>query len=187
MKKRLPILFLTAGSLLLAGCGGGKTDTTADDNATPDASASPSASAGAVEGTFAGTFSNVPKPPDGSPAITGTATMIVSATGTKVTVSADGLDPKAVYVAHVHDDACAADDPGGAHFKFDPAGADKPPNEIHVTTIKVTGKTGTGNATVAGKATGDARSVVIHVKRAAGAKADEAKPPKLACADLVKQ
>ena len=32
----------------------------------------------------------------------------------------------------------------------------------------------------------DAQSVVIHLQRAAGANADEAKPPKLACADLVR-
>lgn len=189
MRTRLPILVVTVGGLLLAGCGGGKSDEDVADT-TLEASASPSASAGpggAVEGTFAGTFVNVPKPPAGSPDVTGTAEMVVSASGTKVTIKADGLDEKAVYIAHVHDDACAADDPGGLHYKFKPEGGDKPPNEIHIATIKIKDKQGTGDASVKDKATGDARSVVIHVKRAAGEKADVAQPPKLACADLVKK
>lgn len=186
MKTRLPILLLTAGSLLLAGCGGAKSDDDTADTA-PDASASPATSAGPVEGTFAGTFSNVPKPPAGTPDITGTAEMVVSSAGTKVSIKADGLDSKAVYVAHVHDDACAAADPGGMHFKFDLNGDDKPPNEIHLTTIKIKDKQGTAETTANEKATSDARSVVIHLKRAAGSKTDEERPPKLACADLVRK
>lgn len=186
MRTRLPILLLTAGSLLLAGCGGAKSDDDVADTAS-EASASPSATAGSLEGSFAGTFANVPKPPEGSPEVTGIAEMVVSGSETKVAIKADGLDSKAVYVAHVHDDACAADDPGGAHFKFDADGGDKPPNEIHIATIKIKDKQGTGETSVKDKATGDARSVVIHVKRAAGEKSDEAKPPKLACADLVRK
>jgi hypothetical protein len=185
MNKRLPILLLAAGSLVLSGCGGSNDKD--DDTTSPAASASPSTTPGPLQGTYTGAFANVPKPPEGAGEVTGTAEMVVSASGTKVTVTADGLDAKAVYVAHVHDDACAADDPGGEHYKFDPDGGDKPPNEIHITTIKVTGKKGTGEASVKGQATDDARSVVLHLKRAAGAKADEAKPPKVACADLVKK
>jgi hypothetical protein len=161
-----------APALMLSGCGGDDGDETA--NEAPQI----------ADGTFSGKFAKVPTAPKGTKKITGTATMVLSASGTEVSIAAAGLDPKAVYVAHVHADACSAADPGGPHFKYTPTGGDMPPNEIHLAlTVNKKGK-GTAQATNAVKAGPGAKSVVIHLKRAAGAKQDQATPPKLACADL---
>jgi hypothetical protein len=135
-------------------------------------------------GSYAGKFSNVADAPTGTSAIKGRATMVLSAHKTKVSLDARGLDPKAVYVAHVHMLSCS-DMEGGTHFQFTPGGPMMPPNEIWLTPIKVNKKgKGTAKVTVKRKVNSDAKSVVIHLKRAPGATADEAKPPKLACADL---
>jgi hypothetical protein len=143
--------------------------------------------AGFKNGTYAGSFHNVADAPSGTKAIKGKAQMVVSAHRTVVSLNARGLDPKAVYVAHVHKLSCA-DMEGGTHFQFDSSGPMMPPNEIWLTPVKVNkhGK-GSAKATVKKRVNSDAKSVVIHLKRAPGATADEAKPPKLACADLVKR
>lgn len=160
--------------LLLAGCGD-------DDDEATNTSGDNSQIA---DGSFTGDFAKVATAPKGTKKISGTAEMVLSAAGTEVQVVASGLDPKAVYVAHVHADACSAADPGGAHFKYTPDGGDMPPNEIHIPiTVNAKGKA-KGEATNPVKAGPEAKSVVIHLKRPAGAKADEAKPPKVACADL---
>ncbi len=159
-------------ALVLTGCGGDDDDDTASE--TPQIS----------DGSFSGKFAKVKAAPKGTKKIGGTAEMVLSASGTQVTIAATNLDPKAVYVAHVHAEACSAADPGGAHFKYTPDGGDMPPNELHMPiTVKANGK-GSGQTTNPVKAGSDAKSVVIHLKRPAGAKADEVKPPKLACADL---
>jgi hypothetical protein len=96
-----------------------------------------------------------------------------------------GLDPKAVYIADVHSTACFIKE-GSGPFLFDPTGPDAPPNAIWLTPITVTDKgAGTARTTSARPADSTrAKSVVLFLKRAAGANADEAYPPKLACADL---
>ena len=185
-------LALLASGVLLAGCGGGQDEDKGDDDSS---SASPSPSAGddnssgepgTLSGTFTGAFRKVDNPPEGTDDVKGTVEMEVGDDGTKVSVEVEGLEDKAVYVAHVHKDACAAADPGGAHYKYDPDGGDQPPNEIHLDVKNEDGK-GTGEAENDDAATSEARSVVLHLKRAANAKKDETKPPKVACADLVKE
>lgn len=159
-------------TLLLAGCG--------DDEGDDTAAEAPQIS----DGSFTGKFQKVAAAPKGTKKITGTAEMVLSAAGTQVSLTAAGLDPKAVYVAHVHADACSAADPGGPHFKYTPTGGDLPPNELHLpVSVSKKGK-GSGQTTNAVKAGPEAKSVVIHLKRAPGAKQDQATPPKLACADL---
>lgn len=173
MKIHRAALPVALAALLLTGCGDDKKESsnTAAETTVPD-------------GTFSGKFALVSTAPKGTKKITGTAEMVLSASGTQVTINAKGLDPKAVYVAHVHADACSAADPGGPHFKYTADGGDMPPNEIHLpVTVTKNGKA-TGQATNPVKAGPAAKSVVIHLKRPAGAKADEVKPPKLACADL---
>jgi hypothetical protein len=136
-----------------------------------------------LKGTFTGTFSNVADAPAGTGKIGGTAKMVVSSTGTVTSIAATGLDAKNTYIAHIHKQACA-DSEGGTHFQFDPKGAAKPPNEVWLTPVTVAGGKGTAKTTIKKPVNSSAKSVVIHLQRAAGAKADEAKPPKLACADL---
>jgi hypothetical protein len=134
---------------------------------------------------YIGTFTNVKDAPAGTPKIGGRAFMVVTTRSTTTSVDATGLDGKATYIAHVHSQPCATNE-GGPHFKFDPNGPSMPPNEIWMTPIKVDAGEGTATTTSKGSAGREANSVVIHLKRAAGALADEANPPKLACADLVR-
>ena len=160
-------------TLALAGCG--------DDGDDETAAESPQI----ADGTFSGDFARVENAPKGTKRIAGTAEMVLSAAGTQVSIEATGLDPKATYVAHVHADACSAADPGGPHFQYTPAGGDQPPNELHLpVSVSKNGK-GTGQTTNPVKAGPEAKSVVIHLKRAAGANQDQETPPKVACADLV--
>lgn len=161
-------LLLTCSALLIGGCGDGNVN-----------------GEGGAGGTFRGTFATVPAPPEGTKQGGGTAVMTITDAGTKLTIAPTGLDPEAVYVAHVHDDACSAADPGGAHFKFNRDAGDMPPNEIHIGTIAIT-KTGvgTGETTNEAKAGADAKSIVVHLKRRSAADTVEAKPPKILCADL---
>jgi hypothetical protein len=155
------------------------------DMSTPSATSTPEPLA---PGTYEGTFSNLADAGlANSRTIGGTATMLVSKTGTKVSIAVTGLDPKAVYIAHVHKQACS-NGGGGTHFQFTPGGEAKPPNEVWLTPVSVT-STGKGSATTSTDkpVNSDAKSVVIHLKRAPGSSTDETTPPKLACADLAPQ
>jgi hypothetical protein len=107
--------------------------------------------------------------------ISGHATMIRTADGrTIVTVHVEGLDANTTYGSHVHAAACATGLADG-HYKFDPAGAATPPNEIWPGPF-TTNAAGAGNGdTIAdGRAGPSAVSVVIHAPGGA----------KIACADL---
>ena len=170
---KIHLVAISAGlALVLGGCGGDDDDDTA--NETPEI----------ADGSFSGTFAKISTAPKGTKKIGGNAEMVLSASGTQVTATANGLDPKAVYVAHVHAEPCSAADPGGPHYKYTPEGGDLPPNELHLPiTVNKKGK-GSGQTTNPVKAGPEAKSVVLHLKRAAGAKKDEPKPTKLACADL---
>lgn len=167
-------------ALLLAGCGG-------DDEADTDVGLTTTTPGARV---FGGQFANVKNPPPDSGAVIGTAEMIVAEGKTRVTILATGLDNKAQYVGHVHNDVCSAEDPGGAHFKFDPNGGDLPPNEIHLPIQFEVDRQGTSKNAITSDVTVDrevgaeAKSVVIHLKRARGDGADNPKLPKVACADL---
>ena len=111
----------------------------------------------------------------GDPWITGRAQMTRTADGkTIVTVHVEGLAAGTMYASHVHAQACANGLADG-HFRFDPAGAAAPPNEIWPGPF-TTNDAGVGNGgTVAeGTAGGNAVSVVIHAPGGA----------KIACADL---
>jgi Cu-Zn family superoxide dismutase len=153
--------------------------TSAAATAAPNASARPGFD-------YTATFSNVADAPIGTGKIGGRAYMVVTTRATTTSIDATGLDPKNTYIAHVHSQPCATNE-GGPHFKFDPKGASTPPNEIWLTPIKVTPQgEGTAITTSAGSAGRESNSVVIHLKRAAGALADEATPPKVACADLIR-
>jgi hypothetical protein len=133
---------------------------------------------------YLGEFANVKDAPEGTGPIGGIAAMVVTTHATTTSISVSGLDPKAVYIADVHSTSCFINE-GSGPFLFDPTGPDAPPNAIWLTPIAVT-KKGAGTATTSSSfAAGPrAKSVVLHLKRKAGALVDEASPPKLACADL---
>ncbi|HEY2833525.1 MAG TPA: hypothetical protein VGJ14_13945 [Sporichthyaceae bacterium] len=195
---------VTAAMMLLTACGGGGSKDNANQSSggTGSTAASPTPSSEAMggmdmssptatstpealdTGTYQGTFSNLAAAPAGTGTIGGTATMVISKSGTTVSIAATGLDPKAVYIAHVHKQACS-DNGGGTHFQFTPGGEAKPPNEVWLTPVTVTsGGKGSAKTTADKPVNSDAKSVVIHLKRAPGSSTDEATPPKLACADL---
>ena len=199
-----------AAMLLLAACGGSDSKDNANQSSngstTGSTATSPSPSASESmpgmdmstpmststpepleAGTYEGTFSNVADAPSGSKDVGGTATMTATKSGAKFEIAATGLDPDAVYVAHVHKQSCSQDE-GGTHFQFTPGGDPKPPNEIWLTPITVTsGGKGTAKTTADKPVNSDAKSIVIHQKRAKGETTDAAKPPKVACADLAKK
>jgi len=107
--------------------------------------------------------------------ITGRAQMVRTADGkTIVTVHVEGLAPNTTYASHVHKQACADGEADG-HYRFDPAGAATPPNEIWPGPFTTDGD-GVGNAnTIASGTAGSAAvSVVVHAPGGA----------KIACADL---
>jgi hypothetical protein len=107
--------------------------------------------------------------------ITGRAQMVRTPEGrTFVTVHVAGLAPGTTYASHVHKQACADGEADG-HYRFDPAGAATPPNEIWPGPF-TTDESGIGNAnTIAlGTAGPAAVSVVVHAPGGA----------KIACADL---
>lgn len=107
--------------------------------------------------------------------ITGRAQMVRTADGrTIVSIHVEGLVPGSTYGSHVHAAACATGLADG-HYKFDPAGAATPPNEIWPGPFTAN-EAGIGNAdTIAeGTAGPTAVSVVIHAPGGA----------KIACADL---
>lgn len=135
---------------------------------------------------YIGDFSNVPSAPKGTPPIGGNASMVVTTRATTTGIFVKGLDPKNTYIADVHDQFCFIRE-GGDRFLFDPQGPQTPPNAIWLTPLTF-GDDGNADATTTSHAPAGprAKSVVIHLLRAAGDKKDKADPPRLACADLAR-
>ena len=107
--------------------------------------------------------------------ITGQAQMIRTPEGrTIVTVHVEGLSANTTYASHVHAAACAVGDADG-HYKFDPAGAVTPPNEIWPGPF-TTNDAGVGNANTIAQGTAGPTAVSVVVHAPGGAK--------IACADL---
>jgi hypothetical protein len=76
-------------------------------------------------------FVLLPTRPPGLDQAAGTAWLATHPGGTTATLEMTGLAPNGQYMAHVHAKPCAEDN-GGGHFKFDQAGPETPPNEIHL-------------------------------------------------------
>lgn len=136
-----------------------------------------------TRGTFA------PLPAAGDLDIDGTAQLVRDDDGTSLKVKVRGLEPGVTYAAHLHNAPCGAANPGGGHYKHDPAGASAPPNEVWASSTDdplagITANNG-GVAQGRGSATWvarpEAQSVVIHSIPAGGTTAGG---PKIACADL---
>ena len=107
--------------------------------------------------------------------ISGRAQMVRTADGkTIVTIHLEGLAANTTYASHVHAAACATSDANG-HYRFDPAGAATPPNEIWPGPFTTNDAgIGNGNTVADGTAGQTAVSVVVHAPGGA----------KIACADL---
>lgn len=101
-----------------------------------------------------------------------------------------GLEPGTTYAAHLHNAVCAAANPGGGHYKHDPAGPAQPPNELWLSSERgdpLAGITANPGGVAHGHGSADwvarpeASSVVIHAIPSGGTTAGG---PKIACADL---
>ena len=107
--------------------------------------------------------------------ITGRAQMVRTADGkTIVSIHVEGLVPGTTYAAHVHAAACAAGLADG-HYKFDPAGAAAPPNEIWPGPFTAN-DAGIGNADTVADGTAGPTAVAVVIHAPGGTK--------IACADL---
>ncbi|MCI2419457.1 hypothetical protein MOQ72_18605 [Saccharopolyspora sp. K220] len=98
--------------------------------------------------------------PPGTDNAAGSAWLATHPSGTTVTLQMTGLQPGENYIAHLHAKPCAEDN-GGGHFKFDPAGPATPPNEVHL--AFTADQTGNGFMTANNDRQADgAESVVVH-------------------------
>lgn len=122
--------------------------------------------------------------------IEGTAKIRRASERTFVKVHVRGLEPGTTYAAHLHNAACAAANPGGAHYQHNPAGSAQPPNELWLSSKRgdpLAGITANPGGVAHGRGSADwvarpeASSVVIHAIPAGGTTAGG---PKIACADL---
>lgn len=159
---------LAALAALLAACGGQTASDPGPDGAGTDTgsgmtmgdpNAVPADQAPGAE-VISGRFRLLDTAPEGYQEAAGTAELARHDGGTTVTIELRGLKPNAKLISHVHRGRCS--DGGGAHYKFDPAGSDMPPNEIHLAFTST--PEGTGFMTAENDQTvgPDARSVVVH-------------------------
>lgn len=177
--RAVPAVLLAAVLSACGGTAGGDHDMGAHQDGRPagmtmgDPDAVPAGQVPGAERT-SGTFRLLDTAPEGYSHVAGTATMARYDGGTTVTVELTGLKPDAEFISHVHNGSCA--DGGGAHYKFDPAGGDKPPNEIHLSFTSTAEGTGYMTAENDRTAGPQARSVVIHPR--------EFTDNRIACASL---
>jgi hypothetical protein len=147
------------------------------------------APAGAGPTKDRGTFQTLPDGAAMGLEIKGFATITRSDSGTEVKAVVRGLDAATTYAAHLHDAPCSAANPGGAHYKNDPAGPSMPPNELWLSSTDdpMAGITTNAGGVAQGRGSADwvarpeAQSVVIHFIPPGGTTAGG---PKIACADL---
>jgi hypothetical protein len=136
-----------------------------------------------------GTFQTLPDGAAMGLDIEGFATLTRSDGGTWGKVVVRGLEPGTTYAAHLHNAPCSDPNPGGAHYKNDPAGPSTPPNELWLSSTDdpMAGITANPGGVAHGRGSADwiarpeAQSVVIHFIPPGGTTAGG---PKIACADL---
>jgi len=144
--------------------------------------------AGAVTNTR-GTFQTLPAGADLGLEIEGVAQLTRTDDGTFARVVVRGLEPGVTYAAHLHNAPCSDANPGGAHYKNDPAGPAMPPNELWLSSTDdpMAGITANEGGIAVGYGSADwvarpeAQSIVIHYIPPGGTTAGG---PKIACADL---
>lgn len=164
--RRLGVLVLAAASVGLMA---------------PAAGAATTVSRGSFETLSAGTATGLD--------IDGEAILIRSDTGiTRAIVVVRGLEPGVTYAVHLHNLPCSAANPGGAHYKHDPAGPGVPPNELWLSSSRdpTAGITANRGGVAVGRgmapwvARPEAQSIVVHTIPPGGTTAGG---PKIACAD----
>jgi Cu/Zn superoxide dismutase len=136
-----------------------------------------------------GTFQTLPDGAAMGLEIEGFAAITRSDAGTEVKAVVRGLEPGTTYAAHLHNAPCSDANPGGGHYKNDPAGASMPPNELWLSSTDdpMAGITANAGGVAHGRGSADwvarpeAQSVVIHYIPPGGTTAGG---PKIACADL---
>jgi hypothetical protein len=136
-----------------------------------------------------GTFQTLPDGAAMGLDIEGLATLTRSDAGTAGKVVVRGLEPGTTYAAHLHNAPCSAANPGGGHYRDDPAGPGAPPNELWFSSTDdpLAGITANPSGVAHGRGNADwvarpeAQSVVIHFIPPGGTTAGG---PKIACADL---
>ena len=136
-----------------------------------------------------GTFITLPAGTDLGLDIQGIAQLTRTDQGTSAKVVVRGLEPGATYAAHLHNAPCSDANPGGAHYKNDPAGAAMPPNELWLSSTgdPTAGITADEDGVAHGRGSAEwvarpeAQSIVIHYIPPDGTTAGG---PKIACADL---
>jgi hypothetical protein len=136
-----------------------------------------------------GTFQTLPDGAAMGLTIEGFATLTRSDAGTAGKVVVRGLAPATTYAAHLHNAPCSAANPGGSHYRDDPAGPGTPPNELWFSSTDdpLAGVTSNPGGVAHGRGSADwvarpeAQSVVIHFIPPGGTTAGG---PKIACADL---
>lgn len=138
-----PVLAAIAAAFALAACGSSNDD-------------------GETE-VVSGQLEALPGAPAGDNAVAGEATLERAGGTTAVSLDATGLVPDTGYVAHLHTGGCDQADPGGPHFKFDAAGGDEPPNEIHLELRSKADGGASASATSNREVpAGEAGSIVVH-------------------------
>ena len=141
--------------------------------------------------TVGGTFQTLPEGTAMGLEIDGFATLTRSGAGTEGKVVVQGLEPATTYAAHLHDAPCSDANPGGAHYKHDPAGPSMPPNELWLSSTDdpMAGIRANSAGVAHGRGGADwvarpeAQSVVVHFIPPGGTTAGG---PKIACADLTR-
>jgi len=136
-----------------------------------------------------GSFATLPAGTELGLEIEGIAKITRSDDGTSVKAVVRGLDPGTTYAAHLHNAPCSDPNPGGGHYKNDPAGPAEPPNELWLSSTDdpTAGITANNGGVAHGRGSADwvarpeAQSVVIHYIPPGGTTAGG---PKIACADL---
>jgi hypothetical protein len=136
-----------------------------------------------------GKFTTLPAGTDLGLEIEGVAQITRTGDGTAVKLVARGLEPGVTYAAHRHNAPCSDANPGGAHYRNDPAGPAVPPNELWLSSTDdaMAGITANPGGVAIGQGSADwvarpeAQAVVIHFIPPGG---NTAGGPKIACADL---
>ena len=136
-----------------------------------------------------GTFQTLPDGAAMGLDITGFATITRTSSGTEVKAVVRGLESATTYAAHLHNAPCSDANPGGAHYKQDPAGPSMPPNELWLSSTDdpMAGIRANSGGVAHGRGSADwvarpeAQSVVVHFIPPGGTTAGG---PKIACADV---